>query len=587
MLNPLWGITSGRLPNRNDVQHFVKCCVEKLENVKNPSMITLKMQLHCKENFTNAPSMIQKNRLNLKTRLEPLEKEISEVSSDKNVTDINTLVKKIVFFITLSSGLGNPVIEHVYKEAEAALKSILSDEDLTDFVTSSSVNKQAQLVEFTDFVTGIRLFNRDCEKGGAGIEDLPKILIQAIEVTKIDMEKTLTVIMDNVYVLTTALDRCYQIEMCEESYTLTFNASIGIEEANVEPIKDVLILYRQYEVFIRKITEEVQKMELYAKHIYEQFREALLNVHKSVQFRIAIPTCIVLPLFSALATIWRELQNQTIVLSQLNQLLSNLELLVKDVNIDNDTLKEVIGPEGPTTDAERLGKTTGLVIPSNTSISVLNPCEIKNFGELALEYMGFCAWMFIQTNGGLIPGNPNMGVVTIGNRYYVFSSVEAANAFILQPERYCKSVLIRILITPLVTEVPKVTLMLNNEAQTELHPEPTNIDPKYMWNIWDWKRQALLYANLTRCVTTSSQTIKSRAFEASVTQTYDMKSTEQQTKKDNYTNVPKLSNHIYGLRGRTDDNQHVIVLTRPVDESSLRPKCTGKKLGDVLKKKKA
>lgn len=30
------------------------------------------------------------------------------------------------------------------------------------------------------------------------------------------------------------------------------------------------------------------------------------------------------------------------------------------------------------------------------------------------------------------------------------------------------------------------------EIQTELHPIPTKIDPEYMWNVWDLKRQALL-----------------------------------------------------------------------------------------------
>lgn len=76
----------------------------------------------------------------------------------------------------------------------------------------------------------------------------------------------------------------------------------------------------------------------------------------------------------------------------------------------------------------------------------------------------------------------------------------------------------------------------------------------------------MFQTNLARCLTRSTQTIKSSAWNAVKTQTYDSKDFTYQTKKDNYTNVPTLSNFIYGLRGRKDDGQHIITLTRPVDE---------------------
>lgn len=63
-----------------------------------------------------------------------------------------------------------------------------------------------------------------------------------------------------------------------------------------------------------------------------------------------------------------------------------------------------------------------------------------------------------------------------------------------------------------------------------------------------------------------SQTEKASTMKAVKTQTYEMKEKEIQTKKDNYTNVPKPSNFIYGLRGRKDDKQFIIELTRPVQE---------------------
>lgn len=71
---------------------------------------------------------------------------------------------------------------------------------------------------------------------------------------------------------------------------------------------------------------------------------------------------------------------------------------------------------------------------------------------------------------------------------------------------------------------------------------------------------------MSTCKTHSSQTTKSNFKNDVKVQTYDSKEQISQTKKDNYTNVPFLSNFIYGLRGRKDDKQFIIELTRPVDE---------------------
>lgn len=71
---------------------------------------------------------------------------------------------------------------------------------------------------------------------------------------------------------------------------------------------------------------------------------------------------------------------------------------------------------------------------------------------------------------------------------------------------------------------------------------------------------------MSACKTHSMQTVKSTFKNDVKMQTYDSKEKIIQTKSDNYTNVPTLSNFIYGLRGRKDDRQFIIELTRPVDE---------------------
>lgn len=111
MLDPSWGVNSDCLPNRNDVQNFIKLCVSKLEN-QGPQMTTLKMQLYFNTNFENINNMILRNRIDLKARLSSLEMEILETHYDSTV-DLNKVAKKIIYLITLYSGLGNPTINMV------------------------------------------------------------------------------------------------------------------------------------------------------------------------------------------------------------------------------------------------------------------------------------------------------------------------------------------------------------------------------------------------------------------------------------------------------------------------------------------
>ena len=53
----------------------------------------------------------------------------------------------------------------------AALQSVFPQTELGTFMALSKLDKEKQLKELTSIVTGIRLFNRDCGKGGEGIDN--------------------------------------------------------------------------------------------------------------------------------------------------------------------------------------------------------------------------------------------------------------------------------------------------------------------------------------------------------------------------------------------------------------------------------
>lgn len=53
----------------------------------------------------------------------------------------------------------------------AALQSVFPQTELGTFMALTRQDKEKQLRELSYIVTGIRLFNRDCGKGGEGIDD--------------------------------------------------------------------------------------------------------------------------------------------------------------------------------------------------------------------------------------------------------------------------------------------------------------------------------------------------------------------------------------------------------------------------------
>jgi len=108
--------------------------------------------------------------------------------------ELESLYRKIVSYVLLRSGLGSPTDIAVVREATgsanacalftsffvdfylmpffaAALQSVFPQTELGTFMSLTKRDKERQLQELTLIVSGIRLFNKECGKGGEGIDD--------------------------------------------------------------------------------------------------------------------------------------------------------------------------------------------------------------------------------------------------------------------------------------------------------------------------------------------------------------------------------------------------------------------------------
>uniref|UniRef100_M3YDS2 Cilia- and flagella-associated protein 206 n=1 Tax=Mustela putorius furo TaxID=9669 RepID=M3YDS2_MUSPF len=179
VLDPSNGFNMDRPLVKSDVQKLVKLCVSRLLDSKNPSLDTIKMQVYFDMNYTSREEFLEEHHRVLESRLGSVMREITDNRACTR-EELESLYRKIVSYVLLRSGLGSPTDIKIVREATAALQSIFPQAELGTFLTLSKKDKERQLKEFTMIVTGIRLFNRDCGKGGEGIDDCRYIISESL-----------------------------------------------------------------------------------------------------------------------------------------------------------------------------------------------------------------------------------------------------------------------------------------------------------------------------------------------------------------------------------------------------------------------
>ncbi|XP_076651143.1 cilia- and flagella-associated protein 206 isoform X2 [Halictus rubicundus] len=498
--------------------------------------------------------------------------EICETEKLSNTQNSERLYQKMLVVITVLSGLGNPTVPSVLREVSVALQSVFQPSELEAYVKMSKREKEEQLMELMCIVAGIRLFNRDCQRGGEGIDDLPAILQEATKKSHDSVVDLLERLMMKIYRITAALEKsiCYWEVLPFGVFTVE----------NVYWLVKVLAACRQQEIYVRKVLNDVERCEKELQALMERLQGRLFKIHDTVRYRTAIPTAQVYPQFIDLADIWMGFQDEVIILSSTNSFLWEMQSLnTRTVNVINDTIIDDMLSKGSVpTDAERLEQSMGELITECGECTLYYPDTTKDFENINLEFLGFCAWTFVFVEGALIPGNPNNGVAKWKGKYYVFSSKKAALQFGDDPDSCIYKALDFIRRRPeyvylfqvfddvhalkaeklLSGEGDQLTQQQSQSVQTDLHILPPCIDKDYSSNVWELRRKALSLAGVSQCVTRSTQTDKSNFRYGVYVQAAPARDKEVQTRRDNYMNTKKLLTYIFGLRGRRDDNQHVL-----------------------------
>ncbi|KAK0155650.1 Cilia- and flagella-associated protein 206 [Merluccius polli] len=321
----------------------------------------------------------------------------------------------------------------------------------------------------------------------------------------------------------------------------------------------------------------------------------LLILKEAVQSKTAVATALVFPHFTALARLWSGLQDEMVLLNVQEAVALGLQpfLLAQAQRFPPTQLDLLLQGSEVRSDEQRMAETAEerVDVKVGGQQQWLFPETMGNFSKLPLQYRGMCGFSLASRDGLLLPGNPSIGVLMHRDKYYVFSSRAAAEAFSSSPEEFVSRVaerarrcpeLIQLLelhrqfsgATPYSEMAPGETLLVkavsksDGSTQTDTHLLETNLVTTHQWNEWELRRQALKLANLRTRVTHSTQTNLSHLRRDNVSQTFPPRDAACQTTRGSETNVPQPLVYLAGLRGRQGDPVVKTNLTTPVDDSA-------------------
>lgn len=127
----------------------------------------------------------------------------------------------------------------------AALESVIPRAALAPFVTLSSSEKLIQLVELSNLVIGIRLFNQEIGKGGSG-------LLKASELLNNQAQNVREEVFKEVEDVTELCEKYGQILRVFQ------RGKLDLQHSEFKRLRNELTFIRQYKSFLVSLAEEIE-----------------------------------------------------------------------------------------------------------------------------------------------------------------------------------------------------------------------------------------------------------------------------------------------------------------------------------------
>ncbi|ETL30426.1 hypothetical protein L916_16592 [Phytophthora nicotianae] len=479
-----------------DELYLTEQCEKALLRSDDPAMETVKMQLEFDFTYANLEEELRSRKERKEQAVAKLQRTISSLVPEK-ATDfetLSTLYKHIFTLLMLDAGgLGNyneddgnnnsknssfskPAERRAMeKEVAAALESVFPRIGLKSFATMSPEDKRFQLDELMRIVEGIRLFNKELGKGGAGIaasaRDIEENVAALAKLVRDEVRDANEICTQYTEVL---LHVHHQLGAGEDANSLEPPPSLD----EIARWQDELSNRRQFLSYLQSLEEDIAVSHEKVGTRLQMFQADMSALQNLVGARTSLPKSHVYPLFEAVSRSWAELHQEHELLQAraraLRSLLRFKSTFTRTLSSESPIVRQARrGGSIPTEDlfshvetfpAESQltadGKTRSFGVEGedlNGDEDNSNPNEEEGSGfpirmpvestpefmQLPLEYQGFCPWTVVERGGLLLPGDPSLGVVQYRNAYHVFVNERALGEFMIHPRRYVQGVLRR------------------------------------------------------------------------------------------------------------------------------------------------
>jgi len=303
-----------------------------------------------------------------------------EMEDSSDYEALTTLYRKIFRFLLEFAPNSKAADRDVEREIAAALESVFPRVGLKAFIQLNGEEKGSQLLELGRIILGIRLFNRDEGRGGAGIDNMDtdgNILANVLS-QDIDREVEFfsdacakyqkAIIKAHVQKRRKRFEKQQEEEQHRESLDEMGNptertkprakpkadAAEEVSDYLVERWSQELANRRQYLGYLRTLQDEARFLLEKISGLCEKIRMELVNVRSLVTNKASVPKEVVYPRFDALGLLWVQLFDEVLTMiarSNTFQALCKYRLsfnptLTENYYLDNNPVELSLGDLG-------------------------------------------------------------------------------------------------------------------------------------------------------------------------------------------------------------------------------------------------
>ena len=278
-----------------DVVDLIGMCVDRLLERDSPSLETITMQVAFDEGYVTAEEKLQTEQAVRGNKLNDLQTSIVTVRTKAGGGDFESLTRiyrQIFAYLMVRVGMESGGDRNVESEIAAALESVFPRIGLKSFILMTAEEKVAQLQELSSIVLGIRLFNREIGRGGAGLRDLAVEAYDKVVRFNDRLQKDLAEVAELCQGYTDVLLHCHGAQG---------KGQATADGGQIKRWQDEMTNRRQYLAYLQSLQEDGLMAAQKVGAAREAFGREMDDLKALVGSRTSVPKEQVYPKFDVLA----------------------------------------------------------------------------------------------------------------------------------------------------------------------------------------------------------------------------------------------------------------------------------------------